>query len=267
MDEFWFQTQRGFCAHYASALALALRVVGVPSRVIGGYQGGEWDEEAQFLQVRQYDAHAWVEYWHADKGWIRVDPTAAVAPHRIEQSFAQTLRAGQTQGAEAVLSWRLSNASWVSQIRRQWDQLEYLWHKRVLNYHQEQQLSLLKQWLGEVNWTALLIALMLAIVSFLALITLWQLKPWLQPKRAPEIKLYEALLKRLHQLGLRVSRHVPPSELEHHLQSLTDQQRYIVSQFVTCFLQLQYEQKPAHVGRKQWVLQQCHGMKQYLKQL
>lgn len=251
VDEFWFETQQGFCAHYASALAFALRVVGIPSRVIGGYHGGEWDSDAAFLQVRQFDAHAWVEYWDDTQGWMRSDPTAAIAPHRIRQSFAESLRLEQTAGADKIVSWRLSTSGWLTQLRTQWDQLEYLWHKRVLNYKAEQQYELLKSWFGQVNWSYLMIGLMLAVSAFLSLITLWQSKPWLRAKQPPEVILLNELRKRLEKFDIKLERHLPLSQLDGKLGALNSEQQELVVTFVRFFEQACYE-APGPNQKRQW---------------
>ena len=87
VDEFWFDTRRGFCTHYAGAVVYALRSVGIPARMVGGYQGGVINPVTQHMVVRQYDAHAWIEVWLAGKGWTHFDPTAAVAPARVESGL------------------------------------------------------------------------------------------------------------------------------------------------------------------------------------
>ncbi|MCB1843849.1 MAG: DUF3488 domain-containing transglutaminase family protein, partial [Halioglobus sp.] len=88
IDEFLFDTRRGFCEHYASAFAVMMRAAGIPSRIVLGYQGGEWNPLGKHLIVRQSDAHAWTEVWLPNRGWLRVDPTAAVAPERIESGMS-----------------------------------------------------------------------------------------------------------------------------------------------------------------------------------
>ena len=86
-----FETRAGFCAHYASAFTLMMRAAGIPARVVIGYQGGEWNEEVGYLSVYQYDAHAWSEIWIPQQGWVRFDPTAAVAPERVERGLAAAI--------------------------------------------------------------------------------------------------------------------------------------------------------------------------------
>src|SRR5690606_2255296 len=87
VDEFLFETRRGFCEHFASAFTMLARAAGIPARVVTGYQGGEYNPLGDYLIVRQSDAHAWSEVWIDAKGWVRVDPTAAVAPERIESGI------------------------------------------------------------------------------------------------------------------------------------------------------------------------------------
>ena len=89
VDGFLFETRKGFCEHFASSFVFLMRAAGIPARVVMGYQGGQRNEENTFVTVRQFDAHAWAEVWQADKGWVRVDPTAAVAPERIALGFAE----------------------------------------------------------------------------------------------------------------------------------------------------------------------------------
>jgi transglutaminase-like putative cysteine protease len=161
VDQFLFETQRGFCGHFASATALLLRAAGVPARLVGGYQGGEYNPGAGYLSVRQWDAHAWVEYHDAERGWVRFDPTAAVAPERIEQS-AEDLFADQPGFlADRQLSpLRFTNSGWLLEARSALDALNFSWHRWVLNY-QNQQTDLLRSLLGEITPLRMALALLI----------------------------------------------------------------------------------------------------------
>ncbi len=86
MDDFLFNSQRGFCEHYASAFTYLMRAAGIPARVVVGYQGGKMNPLDDYMIVRQSDAHAWTEVWVGNH-WQRVDPTAAVSPDRVEQAY------------------------------------------------------------------------------------------------------------------------------------------------------------------------------------
>jgi transglutaminase-like putative cysteine protease len=98
IDDFLFSTQKGFCEHFASAFVVLMRAAGIPARVVTGFQGGTWNAAGGYLLVRNSDAHAWAEIWRPERGWVRVDPTAAVSPVRIELGAA----AGVEPGAVAA---------------------------------------------------------------------------------------------------------------------------------------------------------------------
>src|SRR5262247_1064620 len=95
VDEFLFATRRGFCEHFAAAFTVVMRAAGIPARVVTGYQGGEFNPYGGYLLVRQSDAHAWSEVWIDGRGWQRVDPTAAVAPERIERGLIDAVAANE----------------------------------------------------------------------------------------------------------------------------------------------------------------------------
>ena len=91
VDDFLFRTRQGFCEHYANAFVFLMRAAGVPARVVTGYQGGEMNALGGYMIVRQSDAHAWAEVWLAGRGWVRVDPTGAVAPNRVQEGIYAAL--------------------------------------------------------------------------------------------------------------------------------------------------------------------------------
>jgi protein-glutamine gamma-glutamyltransferase len=111
-DEFWFDRQQGFCEHIASAFVILMRAMDVPARVVTGYQGGQWDPVQGELILRQRDAHAWAEVWWPDQGWVRVDPTAAVAPARLEGP----LSAANDHAATAAAPGSLWAMGWIGAI-------------------------------------------------------------------------------------------------------------------------------------------------------
>ena len=108
-DEFWFDSRKGFCEHIASSCVVLMRAMDVPARVVTGYQGGERNDVDGFWVVRQRDAHAWAEVWLAGRGWVRVDPTAAVAPGRI--GTLERLEAPENAIATALATSALSASS------------------------------------------------------------------------------------------------------------------------------------------------------------
>jgi transglutaminase-like putative cysteine protease len=151
VDEFLWETRRGFCEHFASSFAFFMRAAGHPARVIGGYLGGEIHPSENFITVRQYDAHAWAEVWIAGEGWRRVDPTAAVAPERVEMSLADLFDNEDGFLADSPLSLiRFREFGLVNWIILQRDYLDYAWATWVLGYD-KRQLDFLKRLLGKVS--------------------------------------------------------------------------------------------------------------------
>lgn len=152
VDTLLFEEQRGFCAHYAGAATFVFRAAGIPSRVVVGYQGGDAGAGGDYLIVRQYDAHAWVEVWLEGRGWVRVDPTAAIAPDRIEfglreamaeeGSFLENnLTSPQRYGDLAVLQW----------ASLQLDRINYHWQRWVVGYQGQSQMNLMSRLPGGIG--------------------------------------------------------------------------------------------------------------------
>jgi transglutaminase-like putative cysteine protease len=139
VDDFLFNTKRGFCGHFASAFALLMRAGGVPARVVTGYQGGEWNPIGGYLLIRRSDAHAWVEVWEDGRGWVRVDPTAVVAPERLRRGILDLL-----PSAGSVPERLLHDFSWLQQSHQAWDALNAWWSTRVVAYSYGSQLRLLQ---------------------------------------------------------------------------------------------------------------------------
>jgi len=156
IDGFLFDSLRGFCAHYAGSFVFMMRAAGIPARVVVGYQGGEWNVQEQYFAVRQYDAHAWAEVWLPEKGWVRYDPTARVAPNRVEQNLQEAIK---DEGSFLSGSpFAMSRYSWLSNIRQGWDATQYRWRKFVINYDGDSQLAFLTALLGKLNSTRIAIA-------------------------------------------------------------------------------------------------------------
>jgi transglutaminase-like putative cysteine protease len=179
IDEFLFRTRRGFCAHYAGAMTFVLRAAGIPARVVAGYQGGELNPAGKFLTVRQFDAHAWVEYWQAGQGWKSVDPTFQVAPERIEQGLEQAVKAEQSFLLGSPLSpLRYRHIELLNNVRLAWDNLNYGWQRWVLGYQGAQQLQLLQRWFGRMDSQLLLLAMVGGGGLLLGGLALLLFKPW-----------------------------------------------------------------------------------------
>ncbi len=164
VDQFWLDRKEGFCEHFAAAFVVLMRALDVPARIVTGYQGADLAPVDGFFVVRQSSAHAWAEYWQEGAGWIRADPTAAVAPERIDRS--RQLRPPPGLVAQMLGE---ANPELLASLRAGWELLNNRWNQWVMNYSRTQQFDLLKslgfrspQWedLALLSiWTVCLLAL------------------------------------------------------------------------------------------------------------
>ncbi|WP_137925455.1 DUF3488 and DUF4129 domain-containing transglutaminase family protein [Cupriavidus sp. 2SB] len=191
VDSFIFDTRRGFCEHYASSFVFLMRAAGVPARVVTGYQGGEYNPVGKHYVIRQSDAHAWAEVWLQDRGWVRVDPTSAVAPSRVEDGVDAAL-AGEEIGALRDLR----APGWLRDIRWGIDGLTYRWQRWVLDYDRGQQQRLLEL-AGLGNQLPSVLAVGMAVLSLLALLPMWLRRRRVEPVQA----LYERFCATLARHG------------------------------------------------------------------
>ncbi len=170
IDEFLFETRQGYCEHYASAFVFLMRALQIPARVVTGYQGGELNPVDGYLTVRQADAHAWAEAWLPGRGWVRVDPTAAVAPNRIERGAAELAR--RAGGALAGIG---ADHSWLRSLRYNWEAVQNGWNQWVLSYTQDRQREFVQR-LGlapSLENVALLLAIVMgALLAWLAVVSM-----------------------------------------------------------------------------------------------
>lgn len=220
-DEFLFDQQAGFCEHYSSAFAVLMRSAGVPTRVVTGYAGGVRNRYGDYWLVRRMDAHAWNEVWLSGRGWVRVDPTAAVAPERIFDTLEQRLADGQAvaDGLLPAISLR-----WHS-LRQAGDWLRQRWNQQVLGYDAAAQARLLQrlQLDGGGLGRGLLAAAWMA-SSGLAIALMWWALGRRRPPADPLLEAWQALGRRHRPLGLepaahesalawamRIQRHLPAS--------------------------------------------------------
>jgi len=158
VDEFLFETRRGFCEHYASAFVFLMRAAGVPARVVTGYQGGEINPLGDYLIVRQSEAHAWAEVWLTGQGWVRVDPTGAVSPTRIEAGIAAAMPRGEPLPSAVRSDFQL-----LKQLRFTLDAVANSWNQWVLGYTPDRQSKFLSRvGMATPSWQNLASMLMIA---------------------------------------------------------------------------------------------------------
>ncbi len=207
VDDFLFRTRQGFCEHYASAFVFLMRAAGVPARVVTGYQGGETNDLGGYFIVRQSDAHAWAEVWLAERGWARVDPTAAVAPGRVREGLYAAL-------ADPGLLPFLARGGggeyeWLRQLALSWDSLNNSWNEWALAYGPDRQKEFLSGLgFGPVDWAEMTVAMTVALGGFGLLAVVWR---WGQRgARDPVARAWQRFCARLARRGLARGAHEGP---------------------------------------------------------
>nr|KAJ8743569.1 DUF3488 domain-containing transglutaminase family protein [Delftia sp. PS-11] len=207
-DVFWFDSKQGFCEHIASAFAVLMRGMGVPARIVTGFQGGDRNPVDGYWTVRNADAHAWTEVWLQGEGWVRIDPTGAVAPGRV----GQFQRLAVPRGAVAAAVDGFVGQGRLQQLRAVWEAMNNGWNQWVLNYTQSRQLDLLRNLGVEAPSWVDLMRLLGACAGIAALLWLgWM--AWAQRGRDEWLRLMDATRLRLRRLGLPTDASLPPRAL------------------------------------------------------
>ena len=207
LEEFLFRRRLGFCEHYAASFATLMRLAGIPARVVVGYLGGEYNDLGHFFLVRQADTHAWCEVWLPEKGWTRVDPTAAVAPGRASldlTSFLETrIASGQMEGRSNALIARLLRSGVFTNVRFIWQTLSYEWDTRLLAFDADvQDVLLTSMGIASRGTVFLIVEILLVAIALLAIYFAWmQLRT---RSRVDRVKaLYEYFCRKTARLGVR----------------------------------------------------------------
>lgn len=201
VDEFLFDTKRGFCGHYASAFAMLMRAAGIPARVVTGYQGGAFNRFANYWIVRQSNAHAWDEIWIEGHGWLRIDPTSAVAPQRIDPGLSDLGSAEDRFGG-------LRHLPWLADLRLRIDALRQLWRDRVLKYDEGAQLKLLGYLRIPAPDGQKLVMVMAGALSLVLGLLAWQIRRELAPAvKDPLLRSFNRLCRKLAAAGMARRQH------------------------------------------------------------
>jgi len=194
VDEFLFNTRSGFCEHYASTFVVLMRAMGIPARVVTGYQGGEVNPVDGYLTVRQSDAHAWAEVWLENHGWQRIDPTAAVAPERIEHTLRERRLAEQAGTREG---W-----SWLNDWRLNKEALENAWNQWFLSYSADRQRALMSRIGLKPNLENVAVVAIAVLGTLLALLAVLSMRH--RATRDPLADLVLQLRAKLARAGLQI---------------------------------------------------------------
>ena len=198
IDDFLFNTKRGFCEHYAASFVYLMRAAGLPARIVTGYQGGELNPNGNYLIVRQSDAHAWAEVWLESQGWVRVDPTATVSPARIEQGIGDSILERDELPLMARHDFSLLKKAFLN-----WDNINNGWNQLVLGYDDKKQLEFLSKLSGkDLSLQDLVISMVLTLLFAMAATAFFVLKKT-NIKLSPVDKVYAKYLKKLKTIGLQ----------------------------------------------------------------
>jgi transglutaminase-like putative cysteine protease len=197
IDEFLFDSQKGFCAHFAGSLVYLMRSAGVPARVVVGYLGVEENPVANYYSVYQYNAHAWVEVWMEGAGWLKVDPTGWVAPERVEQ--------GLEQAVQRDFVGFSSNLPWLNSMRNQMNAFNYYWNDWMLSYKGGAQQQFLEGFFGKKSELELILLLLGCFFSMLAVGFLFMFMDFKRVQLTHEQKMLGLYKRTLIRSGIHIS--------------------------------------------------------------
>jgi transglutaminase-like putative cysteine protease len=258
-DDFLFNTRAGFCEHFSSAFVILMRALDIPARVVAGYQGGEINRVDNYLEVRQRDAHAWTEIWLQGRGWVRVDPTAAVAPERVERGANLALPAptglaaglgqlmGISPGQPMFNVWR--------ELRQYRDAVNNAWNQWVITYHREGQADLFKRMgFAEANWRDMLLGLiaLIAVLSLLMVGIFFSRRE----RRDPLLRLYSKFEHKLASVGLTRDPHEGPEQFQRRvLKALKNPAQQQAEQIFGAWIAARYRVAPiiTYSQLKKWI--------------
>jgi len=199
IDEFLFGTKAGFCEHFSSAFVFLMRAAGVPARVVTGYQGGDLNTFDSIITVRQSDAHAWAEVFLPGSGWVRVDPTAAAVPGRIEAGMARVV-----PQQNALPFMMRPELEWLRGVRDRWEAVAHKWNVWVLGYNPERQRDLMASiGVRDADWRTLTATLFAFLGAMTLVLLAWSLRRLARPD--PVQKAWRAFCRKLAARGVERS--------------------------------------------------------------
>ena len=240
VDDFLFNTRSGFCGHFASSFTMLMRATGIPARVVGGYQGGDWNPVGGYLIVRQSHAHAWSEVWLEDRGWVRIDPTAAVAPERVERGLDAAMPEN-----EPVPGRFLRRSGLLLQARFVWDNVNAHWNDWVVKFSEQRQVQMLEG-LGfkEADWRQLALLLGTGLAACLALLSAWLAWEFRPPPADAASRSYRRFTTRLARRGITRPAHEAPRDFLRRVLRFRPDLGRQASAITELYLRLRYAPSP-----------------------
>ena len=237
VDQFLFKTKRGFCEHYASSFTLLMRSAGIPARVILGYQGGTVNPLNNVMTVRQSDAHAWSEVWIKNRGWVRIDPTAAIAPQRIERN----LNAALDENESRPLHMRI-NSGIIKDILFYWDAADNQWNQWIVGYDTKMQQKLLESILKQqLAFSDLVLIMISSFAIVFTIISILIMRPWYRKKIDPVTEIYDQFCKKLSKQGINRELYEGPNDFAERVISTLPDQKASIQLITRLYIRLRYQ--------------------------
>jgi protein-glutamine gamma-glutamyltransferase len=236
IDDFLFDTRQGFCEHYASAFVFLMRAAGIPARVVTGYQGGEPNLLGGYTIVRQSDAHAWAEVWLKNRGWIRIDPTAAIAPERVKSGLSAAI-----PDSPALPFVARIHTPWLLKLRFNLDMLNHEWNQWVLGYNTERQFAFVTR-LGmeDISWQKMAINLLIGVALLSGLFALLMLRHLYSRSTDSAQKLYLRFCRKLGRAGLQRAAHEGPRDFALRASAGQPQLAPAIDNITSMYLNMRY---------------------------
>jgi len=255
IDYFLFDSQTGFCEHFASSFVYMMRAAGIPARVVVGYLGGDYNPEQNYYIVRQRDAHAWAEVWQQELGWQRVDPTAAVAPQRIMQNITDALDAEDA----ALLGGPRFSAALVNWFVRQADAINYDWQRLIVNYDEISQIAFFTRLLGSISpWKIALFFVTTCglVIGHYAVLSLWRRRQRLQGIHQAD-RSYRRLIQQLGKAGIMIRAGDTPTRIAELVAKAFPARRQDITDLTTSYHRLRYSASTTGPAELETFRQQC----------
>jgi hypothetical protein len=251
LEDFFFNKRQGFCEHYAAAFALLMRGAGVPTRMVLGYQGGEYNTVGEYLLVRQSDAHAWCEVWLEGEGWKRVDPTAAVSPERVEYGMDISSRMASMRGSrdddgsDAVQ--RAMRRTFLRKVLRfleqHWDNINNKWDLWIMTYDRFRQRDILRALglSGFNRWSLLVVLLIVVPTLFYAISLLLKRQTTVVD---PLVKYYRLFHRKTAKIGVKPAPWEGPLDFRLRAVDALPHRAKTIHQIIDLYINLRFGKLP-----------------------
>ncbi len=260
VDDFLFVTKQGFCEHFASSFAFLMRAAGVPARVVMGYQGGEVNPFDRIVTVRQSDAHAWTEVFLRGRGWVRIDPTGAAAPARLDEGL---LRAMPDTSALPFLV--RADYAWLRAIRYRWEATVYKWNVWVLGYDPQRQRDLMS-WVGfpDADWRALTATLFALLGATTIALLAWSLRGLARPD--PVQRAWRSFCRKLAARGIERAPNEGPRDFSLRAANALPALRSSILRIGVLYIALRYGADPSP-GRPRELSRRVRELRRRVREL